>query len=161
MAGLGGKIQAGARDRWQDLRDRSGFYQARVALLALYIVVVVLTVIIAPPRAADFELTWDKVPFGLAEVSFVEIANNDLGSKEDLQVEVRGTATEFDGRKTEGKWSGPLASLPEGERTRVKPQDLKDKRGYRAPNEIDIQYVVVRDKDGDIVLKGTPKRKSK
>ncbi len=68
---------------------------------------------------------------------------------------------EFDGQRKAGVWTAALRRLPEGERTRLKPRALKDKKGYPAPNEIDVHFVTVRDEDGDIVAKGRPEKKSK
>ena len=156
---IGTRVHSALKARWSDLRARSVFYQARVALLAVYALVVITTLIVAPPLVEDFEMSWDQVSFGASSVTYVDFQNNDLGTLKDVTVEVRGEGVEFDGRRKKNVWTGVIRKLPEGDRTQIKPEMLKDSAGYRAPNHIDVTFVSLKSKSGKVIAQGVPPRK--
>lgn len=144
--------------RWEDLRERSVFYQARLGIIVLYAVVVLMTVIIAPPRVDDVEFRWGKVAFGASYKSYVEITNNDLGNIRDVVVEVSGSGLEFDGKRKNQVWATTVRTLAEGKATRLEHNVFKDakERKYPAPADIDVTYVTLKNEDGDVIAKGKP-----
>ncbi|HEY4220281.1 MAG TPA: hypothetical protein VGO62_03045, partial [Myxococcota bacterium] len=55
-----------ALDRWADFRAESPYFQAKVGLGAGYVVIVLLTIMLAPPRGAYWTCTQEHLQFGLS-----------------------------------------------------------------------------------------------
>lgn len=157
------RMKAAVVARWEDLRERSVFYQARLAIIVLYALVVLLTVIIAPPRVDDVEFKWGKVAFGASYKSYIEITNNDLGNIRDVVVEISGSGLEFDGKRKNQVWATTVRTLSEGKTTRLEHTAFKDakERKYPAPADIDVTYVTLKDADGDVIAGAKPKPSKK
>jgi hypothetical protein len=148
---------AAARDwaiqKWADFRAQSRFFQAKAAMVAAYVVVVVATVVLAPPSPVPWEVKIGRIPFGIAFKSFVEIKNVNAGSLDDLVLEVDGQFTDFDGAKKSGTWKKRIAELPEGTKIQVWPEDLRDLSGRSPANTLVVGELRLLEAEGDLVLR--------
>lgn len=143
--------------RWRQFRTESPYFQAKVGLTALYIAVVVLTVIVAPPAVAPWVCREERIDFGLSFKTAIEITNVSNGELDDIVVEVHGKAVEYNGAKVPGQWSSKPVSLPEGERVRLLAERLTDAQGVVAPGALETERVVLKHK-GDKIAELVPER---
>ena len=85
MAGQDAAKKAGlwAKGRWADFRQESPYFQGKVGLAAIYVVIVVLTIFLAPPRGDKWACTEERIPFGLAFKTALIISNLRNGDLDD------------------------------------------------------------------------------
>lgn len=139
-------------DRWSRFRAESPYFQGKVGLVAAYVVVVVLTLVLAPPEAAPWICREERLSFGLAFKTAIEITNVDNGDIEDAVVEVKGVGIEYDGRKVPGTWRTKPLTLVEGLKTKVLTEQLFDARGVSPPYSLDVELVTIRDEDNAVIV---------
>ncbi len=139
--------------RWADFRAESRYYQAKAAMVSAYLLIVVLTFVLAPPSAVPWEVKIGKIPFGIAFKSFIEVKDVNAGHHEDLLMEVTGAYTDFDGAQKRGTWKKRLEAISEGEKLQLWPEDFKDMTGRSPANTLVIEEMRLLDKDGDVVLR--------
>lgn len=151
-----GKAKLFTRERWQAFRAESPYFQAKVGMVALYVVIVLLTILIAPPSAAPWKVEQKRIPFGLAFKTAVEITNVSNGEIEDAIIEVRGKGIEFDGRQTPGVWKTKPTLLVEGLPTKILTEQLFDSRGLSPPYSLVVDLVTIYDDDKDVLLQISP-----
>ena len=144
------------RERWQEFRAESPYFQAKVGMVALYVVVVLLTVLLAPPSAAPWKIEQKRIPFGLAFKTAIEITNVSNGDLEDAVVEVRGKGIEFDGREIPGTWRTKPLVIVEGLPTKIQTEQLLDDKGLSPPYSLVVDLVTVFDDDKDVLIRATP-----
>lgn len=138
------------QDRWGEFRARSGFYQARVAVVLAYLVIVVATVLFAPPSPPTYDVKVGEVPWGFSQRTYIDVTNLSLGDVEDAVVEVHGVVVEFDGKESRGPWKQAVKRLEEGQQVRVWPEGLFDAKKRPAGNNLKVSRVILR--AGDDVL---------
>ena len=141
-----------AVDRWGAFRAESPYFQAKVGMVAAYLLVVALTVLLAPPSSAPWDAKQQRIDFGAAFKTVLEITNADNGELEDVVIEVNGTGLEFDGRKVPGQWSTRPMTLIEGLPTKILTEQLYDKNGLNPPYSLVIETVTVRDDDNEVLV---------
>lgn len=156
LTGGAGKAKELAGDRWAAFRRESPFFQARVGLIAGYVVVVILTILVAPPSAEPWKIEQKRIPFGLAFKTAIEITNVNNGDIEEAIVEVRGKGIEFDGREIPGTWRTKPLALIEGLPTKVLTEQLVDAKGVPPPYSLVVDTVVVYDDDNDVLVQRSP-----
>jgi hypothetical protein len=139
--------------RWADFRAESRFYQAKAAMVAAYVAIVVLTFVLAPPSAVPWEVKVGKIPFGIAFKSFIELKDVNAGHHEDLLMEVTGAYSDFDGAQKRGTWKKKLASIDEGQKLQLWPEDFKDLNGRSPANTLVVEEMRLLDADGDLLLR--------
>lgn len=144
------------RERWRAFRAESPYFQAKVGMVALYVVVVLLTVILAPPSAAPWKIEQKRIPFGLAFKTAVEITNVSNGDLADAVVEVRGKGIEFDGREIPGTWRTKPLVILEGLPTKIQTEQLLDDKGLSPPYSLVVEVVTVYDDDKDVLIRANP-----
>ncbi len=149
---------AWARGRYQAFRDQSPYFQAKVGLAAAYVVVVLLTVLVAPPRGAVWQASQQRINFGLAFKTAITITNLRAGDLEDVVVEVKGTGIEFDGKKDPGTWRTKPLDMPEGKELQILTEQLFDDRGVNPPYSLVVDTVRVVDDDKETVVVLHPKQ---
>lgn len=149
--------------RWADFRAESLYFQARVGVLAAYAVVVVLTVLIAPPSKVPWRCVEDRITFGLSFKTIVEVTNVDNGELEDVLFEVKGTGVEYDGKRISGTWRTKPLTLEEGKKYTLLTEQLFDERGISPPFSLELQEVTVLEEDGERIaqLQCEPKNPKK
>jgi hypothetical protein len=148
--------QQWATERWTTFRASSPYFQAKVGLVAAYVVIVALTLLLAPPPPVAWRVRQDRLNFGLSFKTFVEIENGDNGDLEDVVVEVVGKAIEFDGKERPGRWRTKPMALPEGVPTRVFSEQLADERGVAPPYSLVVDSVRVLDGDDTLHSAAVP-----
>jgi hypothetical protein len=150
------KAKLFTRERWNAFRAESPYFQAKVGMVALYVVVVLLTVLIAPPSAEPWKIEQKRIPFGLAFKTAVEITNVSNGDIEDAVVEVNGKGIEFDGKEIPGTWRTKPLLLVEGLPTKIQTEQLFDARGLSPPYSLVVDVVTVFDDDKDVLIRASP-----
>jgi hypothetical protein len=143
-------------DRWADFRAESPYFQAKVGLVAGYLVIVVLTLVLAPPSGPSWSIQEERLSFGLSFKTAVQITNFDNGTLKNVVVEVRGVGIEYDGRQVPGVWRTKPLTLKEGVRTAVLTEHLFDERGVSPPMSLNVHLVTIYDDDNDKILERTP-----
>lgn len=142
-------------DRWRAFREESPYFQAKVGLVAAWAVIALLTILIAPPAPLDFIVEQKMINFGLAEKTTLIIFNQDGGDIDSGVVAVRGTQTDFDGKKTPGAWKTKPIALPQGLKTTLSTESFFDDKGVSPGYQLQIDHVVIFD-DDDEVWSGPP-----
>lgn len=140
-------------EKWADFRARSRFVQAKAAMVAAYLLVVGLTLLLAPPDPEPWEVKLGRIPFGIAFKSFIEIKNVDAGSYDDLVMEVDGHFVDFDGAKKRGTWKKRIAELDKGQKIQLWPEDLRDMAGRAPANTLIVEEFRLLDDDNEVVLR--------
>lgn len=148
------------RERWQAFREESPYFQAKVGLVAAWVVIAVLTILIAPPSPIDFIVEQKTISFGLAEKTTLIIFNQDGGDLDSAVVVVNGVQTDFDGKKASGSWKTKPIAVPQGLKTTLSTESFFDDKGANPGYQLQITRVVIDD-DGDIVFSGPPGVKKK
>ncbi|MCP4503719.1 MAG: hypothetical protein GY822_27650 [Deltaproteobacteria bacterium] len=154
------KILDWLQDRWLDFRAQGVYFQAKFGMLAAYIAIVAVTLLLTPVVKAPCEIRWTKQNDGLSKMTVVEIVNRDLGTLNNFSVVISGQAVLFDGSKKSGKWQTRISYFAEGEDIEplfIRPNMLKDGKGFPAPSLIDVQKVALLDEDGDVIVQTQPK----
>jgi hypothetical protein len=142
-------------DRWRAFREESPYFQAKVGLVAAWLIIAVLTVLIAPPAPIDFVVEQKQLSFGLAERTTLIIFNQAGGDLDTAVVEVYGTQTDFDGRKAAGKWRTKTIAIPQGLKTTLSTESFFDDKGINPGYQLQIDRVIILD-DGDEQWQGPP-----
>lgn len=161
LRALVGRGQELVREAWSDFRRNSVYFQIKAALVAAYVVIVLATLVLAPPPPPAFRLTVGHVPWGVAQRTYLDFDNLDLGSLRDVVVEVHGRVIEFDGKETRGPWRMSLPRLPEGESIRIWPEKLLTEQHRPAGDNLEISRVRVypSGKPDAPLVDAAPKRK--
>lgn len=142
-------------DRWRAFREESPYFQAKVGLVAAWLVVAILTVLIAPPPPVEFIVEQKMINFGLAEKTTLIIFNQAGGDIDSGVVVVKGTQTDFDGKKAVGSWKTKTIPIPQGLKTTLSTESFVDEKGINPGYQLQIDTVVIYD-DGDEVFSGPP-----
>jgi hypothetical protein len=142
-----GEARTWALERWSAFRAESPYFQAKVGLVAAYVVIVLLTVLLAPPKPEPWVCREERIPFGLSFKTAIEITNVTNGDLDDVTVEVRGNGIEFDGKKVPGVWQTKALDLVEGEKAKVLTEQLFDRNGANPPYSLDVETVTIFDDD--------------
>lgn len=137
--------QQWARERWSEFRATSPYFQGKVALVAGYLVVVALTILLAPPEGDHWRIRSERLSFGLSFKTVITLENVDNGDYEDAIIEVVGKAIEFDGKERPGVWRTRPMALPEAVPTKIFSESLLDARGAVAPYSLVVEQVKVFD----------------
>jgi hypothetical protein len=150
-----GQVQS----RWQAFRQESPYFQLKVVLGLAYAVVVVLTVILAPPRGEKWAVAQERINFGLSYRTTLKITNMRNGDLDDVVLELRGNGIEFDGKKVPGTWHTKPIAMPEGKELLVNTEQLFDARGENPPYALDVDDARVLDKKKRVVIDfGRPRK---
>ena len=142
-------------DRWRAFREESPYFQAKVGLIAGWVLITVLTIIIAPPAPVEFIVEQKMINFGLAEKTTLIIFNQAGGDIDDGVVVVRGMQTDFDGKKAAGTWKSKTIAIPQGLKTTLSTESLFDDKGVNPGYQLQIENVTILD-DGDEAWSGVP-----
>lgn len=142
-------------DRWSDFREQSPYFQAKVALVTGWVVVTLLTVVLVPPSPATFVVEQRMISFGLAEKTAVMIFNRAGGDIPDGVVQVRGTMTDFDGKKTQGIWTTKGIPILQGVKTTLATESFFDPKGFNPAYQLQIDHIVIT-AGNDVVWSGPP-----
>jgi hypothetical protein len=166
MAGVdvrSGVAKAGTAvaDRWREFREESPYFQAKVALVAAWLVVSVVTVVAVPPPTIPFVVEQQASSFGLSTKTTLIVFNADGGDLVNATVEVSGTVTEFDGKKTPGTFVTRPIVIAEGLKTTLSTEAFLNSKGEHPGYQIHIDHVVIRDEDQDVVYNGPADETSK
>lgn len=153
---LAADVKSRLLERWGQFRAESPYFQAKVGLVGAYVVVVALTLALAPPDADPWVCREERLSFGLAFKTAVEITNVDNGDLEDVVVEVKGTGIEYDGRRVPGTWRTKPLTLVEGLKTKLLTEQLFDARGVSPPYSLEVDLVTVLDDDNEAVVSLVP-----
>ena len=141
-----------AVDRWGAFRAESPYFQGKVGLVALYLVIVALTIVLVPPAGEPWAIRQERISFGLAFKTALEVSNNDSGDLEDVVLEVRGKGIEFDGKEIPGTWRTKPMLLIEGLPTKILTEQLFDAQGLSPPYSLVVDTVTVIDEDKDVLV---------
>ena len=160
LVGKAKDARAWGLERWLAFRAESPFFQAKVALVAAYVVIVVLTLLIAPPRGGKWTAQQDRLPFGLAFKTALIVTNLRNGDLDDVVVEVSGKGIEFDGKQVPGVWHTKPLSMPEQLKTQILPEQLYDDRGINPPYSLVIDSARVLDRKKKLLVELHPKQVS-
>ncbi|MDP2340732.1 MAG: hypothetical protein Q8O67_07235 [Deltaproteobacteria bacterium] len=152
-AGEGKELLIG---RWRRFREESPYFQAKVALVLGWLVISIFTALVAPPPPETFIVETKMLNFGLAEKTTLIIFNQAGGDLDTAAVEVTGTMTDFDGKKTPGKWATKVIAIPQGLKTTLSTESFFDAKGVNPGYQLLIDVVVIKD-DGDEVWRGPPR----
>ena len=147
-----------ARDRWGAFRKESPYFQARVLLVLAYLVIVVATLVLAPPEGEHWRATAERLGFGLSFKTAIRLTNVDNGDLDRVVVEVRGQGVEFDGRKVPGVWRTKPLDLPEEADVKILTEQLFDAKGTSPPYALTVATVAVIDEDGDVLFSAAPRQ---
>jgi hypothetical protein len=139
------QAKAFAKGQLDEIKGRGPFFQAKLGVITGYVLVVLLTLALAPPGKPDWEVRQTRLSFGLSFKTALELTNADNGDLEDVIVFVSGKGIEFDGRQTPGTWRTKPMALPEGLATRIVAEQLFDDKGQHPPYSIVITSVKVLD----------------
>ena len=137
-------------DRVRAFRATSRYFQGKVALVALYLVIVVFTVALTPPPSKPWHVTQELIPFGLAFRTAIDIASLDEGDL-DVVLDVRGRGIDPDGSEVTGTWPSKPMRLIEGKHKKVLTEQLFDPHGHSPPYSLLVDTVTVLDDELDIL----------
>ena len=159
-AGKGARQVAGTglaflKERWTDFREESPYFQAKVGLVAAWLLISTLTIAIAPPATIPFIVEQQAIPFGASKKTILVILNQDGGDIPEGIVEVHGTLTEFDGKEIPGVWATKVVAIPEGVKTTLSTEKFFDKKGIPPGYNLHIDSVRILDGD-ETVFTGAP-----
>lgn len=150
-----------AREAWTDFRSNSVYFQLKAGLVAAYVAIVLATLVLAPPSPPAFALSVGHVPWGVAQRTYLDFDNLDLGTLKDVVVEVHGRVIEFDGKESRGPWKTALPRLSEGDTVRIWPEKLLSAQHRPAGDNLEIARVRVyrADDASDVIVDAAPKVK--
>lgn len=132
---------AWTRERVADLRDAGGYVQAKVALVALYVVLVAVTAIMARPEPVLATAQRGSIPFGLVNRHFVRVTNVELGDLEMVWLEASGYEIDFDSQRRASKWRHTRQTFNEGETIELWPEDFSDRDNSHPGNGMVIEHI--------------------
>jgi len=155
------KAGTAVADRWREFREASPYFQAKVGLVAAWVVVGVVTVVVVPPPTTPFVVEQQVSSFGLSTRTTLIVFNADGGDLVNATVEVKSTVTEFDGKKTPGTFVTRPIVIAEGLKTTLSTEAFLNSKGERPGYQIHIDHVVIRDDDHDVVYDGPADEASK
>lgn len=158
----GAQAKAGGewvKQRWTEFREESPYFQAKVGVVVAWVVIAVLTVFVAPPPTAPFNVRVIAQGFGLLTKTALVIENVKYGDVEGATIVVEGSSEEFGGKVKNGEWQTrrPI-DLIEGEKATIQVEQLFDLRGNNPAISVDIHFVSILDEDGDEILRTIPSR---
>lgn len=142
-------------DRWRSFREESPYFQAKFGLVAAWLAIAVLTILIAPPAPIDFIVEQKMINFGLAEKTTLIIFNQAGGDIDTGVVVVKGTMTDFDGKKAAGSWKTKTIPIPQGLKTTLSTESFFDDKNINPGYQLQIDRVIILD-DGDEAWSGPP-----
>lgn len=148
------KVGSAVSDRWRAFREESPYFQAKVGLVAGWIVVSIATVLVVPPATDPFVVEQLASNFGLSTKTSLIIFNADGGDMVNATVEISGTVTEFDGRKSPGTYRTRPIAIAEGLKTTLSTESFINTNGDHPGYQMHIDRVVIRDDDQDVVYDG-------
>lgn len=148
------KVGTAVSDRWRDFREESPYFQAKVGLVAAWILVSIVTIVVVPPPTIPFVVEQQASSFGLSTKTTLIVFNADGGDLVNATVEVTGTVTEFDGKKTPGTFRTKPIAIAEGLKTTLSTESFSNGKGEHPGYQIHIDRVVIRDDDQDVVYDG-------
>ena len=149
------KAKGFALEKWRDFREESPYFQAKFALVGAWLVISVLTIAIVPPDTIPFVVEQQTYSFGLGTRTSLNILNVDGGDLDEAVVEVTGTLTDFDGKKTAGMWRTKQLIIAEGPKTTLGMDQFTNDKGEIPNAQVQIDLVRILD-DGDEVFVGPP-----
>lgn len=139
------------QDKWLEFRERSGFFQARVGIIAVYVVIVIATLTIFPVPAPSLEVKVQQVQFGLSERTKVVVKNLDLGRLRKADIVIYGHGAQIDGSTKAGKWKTRKdVLLPENEPLPLEGRDFRSESGRSAPASFTVDKLELYE-DGDLI----------
>lgn len=158
LRALATKAEVFARERWRDFRENSVYFQLKAGLVVGYAVIVVATLVLAPPAAPSYKLRVETLEWGLGQRTMLELQNLKLGTLSGHIIEVQGTVVEFDGKAKSGTWRAPLRRLSEGDSEKLSPEKLLSAKNVPAGDNLTITRVRVYPKDDPdrVVVDGVP-----
>ncbi|MFZ9889079.1 MAG: hypothetical protein ACO3JL_16400, partial [Myxococcota bacterium] len=151
---LADKGKGATQEMWVDFRRNTVYLQLKVGLVAAYVVVVLLTVLLAPPSPTTFRANTGSLAWGVGKRTYLELENHDEGDIENAVVEVHGTVVSFDGTQKQGPWTVALPQLDEGEKIRFWPEQMRAADATPAGNNLQIDRIRILDADDptDVLL---------
>ncbi len=149
------KAKTFALEKWRDFREESPYFQAKFALVGIWVVVGIVTIAVVPPDTIPFVIEQQTYSFGLGTRTSLNILNVDGGDLDEAVVEVSGTLTDFDGKKTSGVWRTKQLVIAEGPKTTLGMDQFKNDKGEIPNAQMQIANVRILD-DGDEVFAGAP-----
>ena len=147
-----------AEGRWAEFRAESPYFQAKVGLGVAYAVIVVLTILLAPPRGITWQSSQERIPFGLAFKTAVLLKNLRAGDLDDVTIEIKGEGIEFDGRKVPGAWHTRPMNLPEGREAKILTENLYDDQNVNPPYSLVVDSLKVVSKKKKTIVELHPKQ---
>lgn len=155
---LKARAQEMAREQWESFRENSIYFQLKAYLVLGYVVIVVATLVLAPPADPDYKIEVGTIPFGATERTYLDIHNYKLGTLNNVVLEVEGEVTEFDGKTKRGPWKRKLRRIAQGDYVKVWPDTLLDREHKPAGNNLRVDRVIVYEEDDpeDLLINGRP-----
>ena len=147
-------------EKWRDFREESPYLQAKFALVGAWIVVAVVTIAMVKPAIIPFVVEQQTYSFGLATRTSLNILNVDGGDLDEAVVEITGTLTDFDGRRTSGVWRTKQVIIAEGPKSTFGMDQFSNDKGEVPNAQVQIDNVRILD-DGDEVFAGPPSAPTK
>jgi hypothetical protein len=141
-------------DRWRAFREESPYFQAKVGLVAAWLVVSLVTIVVVPPPTIPFVVEQQASSFGLSTKTTLIVFNADGGDLINATVEISGTVTEFDGRTIPGSYRTKPITIVEGLKTTLSTESFFGAKGDHPGYQIHIDRVVIRDDDDEVVYDG-------
>jgi len=135
---LADQIREAALDFFDDFKRQTKYFKARVGVIAGYVLLVALTLIIAPPAGEsnplDVRIEATSIPWGVGNKTIIELVNESGSDYEGLTVVVDGMDVNDDTKKrTPGSWSYSRRRLREGEQLQLEAKHFTDEQGL-GPN---------------------------
>lgn len=147
------KVKTFALEKWRDFREESPYFQAKFALVGAWILVSVVTIAVVRPDTIPFVVEQQTHSFGLSTRTTLLILNVDGGDLDEAVVEIGGTLTDFDGKKTMGIWRTKQVVLAEGLKATFEMDTFANDKGEVPNAQVQIDNVRVFD-DGNEVFRG-------
>jgi hypothetical protein len=145
-----------SKQRWRDFREESPYFQAKVALVVGYLLIVVATIVVAPPEPIEWVVRSRNVDTGLGTRTALLVINQDAGDQRRVRLEVIGAAVNADGQRRAGVWRSEPFDLAEGEQLQLQPEDVFDS-DHRPPGAREVlaldQFRILQ-LDGDAEFTG-------
>ena len=146
------KAWAWIQDKWADFRETPIYFQAKVALFVGYGVIVVGTVVLAPPSPPACSIEVGAMEWGAGTRAFIDITNSNLGDLENAMLFVEGSVRDIDGSQKSGRWKTIFKTFPEKERKKIWPEQLTDKDKRPASSTLQVTRVTLESEDGDLLF---------
>jgi hypothetical protein len=149
--------------RWHEFRENTIYFQIKAGLVIAYVAVAIFSIIIAIPSEAEYRVYVGGLTWGTGVRTYLDVHNDKLGTLNEVVLEVRGTVTEFDGKKRTGPWRKKVRRIGEGDVERVWPEDLLDAEHKPAGSNLAITRVIVYSADDktEVFIDAAPTKKGK